>query len=94
MYFVTGLHEEGRQFIRKRCFGYYPRKHQALQTIEGNCDELRDEACTHLVVEKILSGIYSAARDTAWFRYDGASSRWIRCERPESAGNYCQFSLG
>lgn len=68
--------------------------HQAVQVIEGNREDLRDEACTHLVVEKVLSGIYSAARDMAWFRFDESSSRWIKCERPESARNYCHFSLG
>ena len=94
MYFITGLHEEGNQFSARRCFGYYPRKHQAVQAIEGNCDDLHEDAFTHLVVEKVISGVHPPARDIAWYRYDSTSSRWIACERPESARNYFQFALG
>jgi hypothetical protein len=42
----------------------------------------------------VISGVHPPARDVAWYRYDSSSARWITCARPESAGNYCQFSLG
>jgi len=94
MYFITGLHEEGNQFSARRCFGYYPRKHLAVKAITENCGDLREDTFTHLVVEKIISGVHPTALDIAWYRYDSSSSGWIRCVRPESAGNYFQFALG
>ena len=62
MYFITGLHEEGNQFIAKRCFGFYPRKHQAVNAISERSDDLHEDTFTHLVIEKCTSGVYPQAR--------------------------------
>ncbi len=94
MYFVTGLREEGNQFTARRCFGFYPRKHQAGKAIFDNSIDLREDTFTHLVIEKYTSGVSPLAQAVAWYRFDSASSRWVSCTRPESAKNYFQFSLG
>jgi hypothetical protein len=86
MYFITGLHEEGNQFIARRCFGFYPRKHQAVNAITVNSADLREDNFTHLV--------YAKAQDIAWYSFESSSSKWCSCGRPESAKNYFQFSLG
>jgi hypothetical protein len=94
MYFITGLHEEGNQFIARRCFGYFPRKHQAVQAISDGSDTLHEDTFTHLVIEKCISGVYPQAQDIAWFRFDSSKSKWVNCIRPESAKHYFHFSLG
>jgi hypothetical protein len=94
MYFITSLHEEGNQFTARRCFGFYPRKHQAVKAIPENCDDLHGDTFTHLVIEKYTSGVYPSSQDIAWYRFDSSSSQWVCCARPESAKNYIQFSLG
>jgi hypothetical protein len=94
MYFITGLREEGNQFIARRCFGFYPRKHQAVQAISDDSGDLHEEIFTHLVIEKCTSGVYPSAHDIGWYRFDDSSTKWSSCNRPESAKNYFKFSLG
>lgn len=94
MYFITGLREEGNQFIARHCFGFFPRKHQASKTIEEYNSYLQENTFTHLVIEQYFSGVNPLPRDIAWYKFDNTTSRWASCARPESAKNYIQFSLG
>lgn len=94
MYFITGLQEEGQQFTGRRCFGFYPRKHQAITAIADNAEELHEDTYSHLVIEKCAPGVYPAAEDVSWFRFDRFSTRWVNCARPQSAKDYYHFSLG
>lgn len=94
MYFITGLREEGDRFIARHCFGFFSLKDLADQAISENSRYLHENTFTHLVIEKCLSGLGTVAQDIAWYRFDRYSLNWISCERPESAKNYFQFSLG
>ena len=64
MYFITGRHEEVYQYTARCCFGFYPRKHQAITAITDNASVQRTGLTITTprisILEARLSGRYRA----------------------------------
>ena len=96
MYFITCFSNfESEHIDNYRTFGYFSDSETCTKALNGNCCDMCEAGYyTYAVIEEISEGIHQHAKQIAWFCWDEEKEGFYKTEKPEWAGNWCNFALG
>lgn len=86
IYTITGLND----LEDLRCFGWLPTVEEALIRVANNTGDLHEDRYTHLVIERIESGVFPVTKALCWFVWEG---KWVACDRPAGWERVVNFAL-
>lgn len=93
MFFITAI--EGVDSLKEigngRCFGYFPTKEEAMESVKRNTGNLQDHEYYYLVIEEIPKGIHPFAKEMAWFKWDG---EWKEISKPTQTEEISNYAFG
>ena len=92
MYFITCFSNFESKYLT---FGYFSDYATCVQALNENWADMFEAGYySYVVVEKIEKGIHPHAKQFAWFCWDEERKGFYETEKPEWAGNWCNFALG
>ena len=96
MYFITCFSNYECEYLDNyRTFGYFSDYATCVQALSGNwADMCEARYYTYAVIEEISEGIHQHAKQIAWFLWNEERKGFYEAEKPEWAGNWCNFALG
>lgn len=77
-----------------RTFGYFDDFEICKQALNENRCDIHEYLYEYAVVEYIEQGIYSHAKEMAWFRWNDENQGFFEIEKPACTNHYSNYALG
>jgi len=96
MYFITALYKKptADSPYNYRCFGYYTTKFNATAAVMENRGDLHESLYTHMVIEKLPTGIHPSPESETWYEWDRETEVWETIDKPEWSAHRINWALG
>ena len=100
MYFITGFqrYEWGSNGVPElgavRTFGYYARKEWAVDDLHNNALDIRECLYNYAVIEYIPEGLYQAASERIFFKWDDERKGFFEIDETAMQDNFGNYAIG
>lgn len=75
-----------------RTVGWFKTFQQAVEAICENRGGMDDHLYDYAVIEVIPPGVYTRAKDIAWFKFE--NDKWESCQPPEWSNGTINWGMG
>jgi len=79
---------------RTRLLAWEPSKKKAIQIVENNVMDIREDCYEYAVIEKIGPGVWVQCKEELWYKWNDEENKYLSIDKPYSISGIVNFGIG